>query len=84
MCYATERDVMEKTAVVAGASGGIGRACALELHKRGYACVLNGRREEPLKELSGAIGGGGNSMHVVTRATTLTQFAISVLFSNPV
>jgi NAD(P)-dependent dehydrogenase (short-subunit alcohol dehydrogenase family) len=57
MCYATEREAMEKTAVVAGASGGIGRACALELHKRGYACVLNGRREAPLKELSGAIGG---------------------------
>jgi NAD(P)-dependent dehydrogenase (short-subunit alcohol dehydrogenase family) len=48
---------MEKTAVVAGASGGIGRACALELHKRGYVCTLNGRREEPLRELSGAIGG---------------------------
>jgi NAD(P)-dependent dehydrogenase (short-subunit alcohol dehydrogenase family) len=46
-----------KTAVIAGATGGIGRACALELSKRGYTCVLNGRREDRLRALSQEIGG---------------------------
>jgi NAD(P)-dependent dehydrogenase (short-subunit alcohol dehydrogenase family) len=48
---------MSRIAVVAGASGGIGGACARELGERGYELVLNARREAPLRALADEIGG---------------------------
>jgi short-subunit dehydrogenase len=44
--------VSEKTAIVTGASSGLGRALVLELLKEGYAVALVGRNEKKLKELA--------------------------------
>lgn len=41
-----------KKALITGAAGGIGREIALLLAKKGYACLLTGRREEPLTKLA--------------------------------
>ena len=38
-----------KIAIITGAGTGIGKACALELLKEGFAIVLAGRRTEPLE-----------------------------------
>jgi NAD(P)-dependent dehydrogenase (short-subunit alcohol dehydrogenase family) len=48
---------MSKTAVIVGATGGIGAACARELAGRGWSLVLNGRRAEVLDALVGELGG---------------------------
>ncbi|HET7202379.1 MAG TPA: SDR family oxidoreductase [Steroidobacteraceae bacterium] len=44
-------------ALVTGASGGIGRALAAELHRRGAAVMLVGRDAESLRQLARSIGG---------------------------
>lgn len=45
-----------KTALVTGASGGIGGAIAHALHAEGAVVGLSGTREEPLRELSERLG----------------------------
>lgn len=47
-----------RTALVVGATGGIGEACARSLHAAGYALLLNARRSAPLHELSEELGAG--------------------------
>ncbi|RKQ34143.1 SDR family NAD(P)-dependent oxidoreductase [Kocuria tytonis] len=49
---------MTRTAVITGATGGIGRAFTQALHDRGYELVLTGRSTEKLTELSGSVTGG--------------------------
>jgi 3-oxoacyl-[acyl-carrier protein] reductase len=49
-------DLTGKTALVTGASGGIGHAIALALHKQGAAVVLSGRRQEQLDALVAELG----------------------------
>jgi short-subunit dehydrogenase len=44
--------------VITGASAGIGKALAEELHRRGARLVLAARRMEKLEELNRALGGG--------------------------
>ena len=44
--------------VVTGASSGIGRAFAVELHRRGGRLVLAARREDRLRALNDELGGG--------------------------
>jgi short-subunit dehydrogenase len=44
--------------VITGASAGIGKAMADELHRRGARLVLAARRVEKLEELNRALGGG--------------------------
>ncbi len=49
-------DLTGKTALVTGASGGIGGEIARALHAAGAAVGLSGTREGPLGELAGALG----------------------------
>jgi 3-oxoacyl-[acyl-carrier protein] reductase len=49
-------DLSGKTALVTGASGGIGRAIAIKLHEQGARVVLSGTRLETLDELAGELG----------------------------
>ncbi len=50
-------DLSEKTALVTGASGGIGGAIARALHGAGAAVVLSGTRTDALEALAGDLGG---------------------------
>jgi len=49
-------DLTGKTAVITGASRGIGKAIAEKLHKAGAKVILIARNEEKLKELSEILG----------------------------
>lgn len=49
-------DLTDKTALVTGASGGIGRAIAMKLHLQGAHVVLSGTRREALDELASQLG----------------------------
>jgi len=49
---------MAGTALVTGASSGIGRAVALALAKAGYKVAICGRREDALKDTDAEAGGG--------------------------
>jgi 3-oxoacyl-[acyl-carrier protein] reductase len=50
-------DLTGKTALVTGASGGIGADIARALHQAGAVVGLSGTRVEPLEALAGALGG---------------------------
>lgn len=49
-------DLSGKTALVTGASGGIGGEIARALHAQGATVALSGTREAPLQDLAGALG----------------------------
>ena len=49
-------DLAGRTALVTGASGGIGGAIATALHGQGATVILAGRRESPLAELAASLG----------------------------
>ncbi len=55
-------DLTGKTALVTGASGGIGGAIARALHAAGATVALSGTREGPLNDLTSALG---SRAHVV-------------------
>jgi 3-oxoacyl-[acyl-carrier protein] reductase len=50
-------DLSGKTALVTGASGGIGRAISVALHAQGARLVVSGTRQEALDSLVGELGG---------------------------
>src|ERR1700722_5575548 len=50
-------DLSGKTALVTGASGGIGGAIAKALHAQGATVVLSGTKVEALEKLAGELGG---------------------------
>jgi 3-oxoacyl-[acyl-carrier protein] reductase len=52
----TTFDLSGRTALVTGASGGIGGAIARQLHGQGARVVLSGRRRDALDELAAALG----------------------------
>ena len=56
-------DLTGKTALVTGASGGIGASIATTLHAQGASVVLHGTREERLAALKAALG---ERAHIVT------------------
>jgi 3-oxoacyl-[acyl-carrier protein] reductase len=49
-------DLTGKTALVTGASGGIGGAIARALHGQGATVALSGTRTGPLEALAGDLG----------------------------
>lgn len=55
----------QRTAVITGATAGIGRAIARELAARGAFIVANGRRQAMLADLANEIGGAGSVACVV-------------------
>ncbi|HIC82333.1 MAG TPA: SDR family oxidoreductase [Kiloniellaceae bacterium] len=69
---------MAKTALVTGASSGIGRASALALHKAGFSVAICGRREDALKETD-AEGGGGM---IVLPCDVTDPEAVAAMFSK--
>jgi short-subunit dehydrogenase len=54
--YSGEKENRMATAIIIGASSGIGREIAVQLSARGYRIGIAARREEALKELSQALG----------------------------
>jgi 3-oxoacyl-[acyl-carrier protein] reductase len=50
-------DLTGKTALVTGATGGLGSAIAKALHAQGATVVLSGTRENVLQDLAGELGG---------------------------
>ena len=50
-------DLTGKTALVTGATGGIGEAIARALHAQGATVALTGRREAELARVAEALGG---------------------------
>ncbi len=59
-------DLSGKTALITGASGGIGGEIAKQLHAQGANVALNGRKEDALNALAKEIG--GDRVHVVVGA----------------
>ncbi|MFY4776100.1 SDR family oxidoreductase [Metabacillus sp. RGM 3146] len=60
-----------KTAIITGASSGIGQAAAKELAAKGYNVVLAARREDRLKDLKSEIeSDGGQAEYIVTDVTS--------------
>ena len=49
-------DLTGKTALVTGASGGIGRAIAMGLHAQGASVGLSGTREDALAAVADELG----------------------------
>ncbi|APC48859.1 SDR family NAD(P)-dependent oxidoreductase [Virgibacillus halodenitrificans] len=54
-----------KVALVTGAGTGLGRAIAISFAKAGATVILNGRREEKLREVAKEIG--GRLLHYTSR-----------------
>jgi short-subunit dehydrogenase len=72
----------ERTAVVTGASSGIGEETARELARRGWRCVLLARRADRLETLAREIGGEWEVCDVSDRAQ-VDEVAARVLDRRP-
>ena len=57
-------DLSEKTALITGASGGLGSEIAKKLHAQGATVILSGTRENVLNDVANEIG--GDRCHVAT------------------
>lgn len=83
-----------KTALITGASQGIGRACAIELAKTGARIVLAARNEAKLAEVAAEITAAGGTAHAVvldvasedsiktTAKAILAQFGVIEILVN--
>ena len=68
----------DKTALITGASGGIGAEIAKSLHAQGATVVLHGTRQAKLEELANALG---SRAHVVT-ANLSNDDEVEALFAK--
>ena len=76
---------MIRTALITGATGGIGRSFTHALHERGYGLILTGRSTEKLTELSQTVTGGTAQIVVADLGTTEgIDTIVDVLERNPV
>lgn len=71
--------MMQKTALITGATSGFGLATAKALAKEGYALVLLGRREQRLKELAKEVGVDTHLLSLDIRDTSSVVLAINEL-----
>ena len=71
------RELKDMTVAITGASAGIGRALAVELHRRGARLALAARRVEMLTELNRELGGN----HLMVR-TDVSQADDCTAFIN--
>ncbi len=82
-----------KTALVTGASGGIGKAIAMRLHQRGAHVVLHGTREEKLINLANQLGSNSSCItadlsdleavsSLMESASKLSDSPIDILINN--
>lgn len=67
---------MSKKAIIIGATSGLGRGLAMELHHRGYIVGATGRRTKRLDQLSQKLG---NRIHTCSMDVTQTDDAIRQL-----
>jgi len=79
-------DLNGRTALITGASGGIGRAIARALHAQGAAVVLSGTRREALDSLTNELGGRAFSavcdLHDSASVESLPKTAEDIAGSN--
>lgn len=85
-------DLKGKTALVTGASGGIGSAIARSLHSQGAKVVLSGTRQEALEKLQQEMGDGayvqtcnlsdGNSVSELFEKAEAQAGTIDILVNN--
>lgn len=85
-------DLSGKTALVTGATGGIGGAIAKALHAQGAVVGVSGRNEGKLKELAAALGdrvhvfsadlGDGAQVEALVKAATEAMGGINILVNN--
>jgi len=68
-------DLTGKTALVTGASGGIGGAIAKALHGQGATVVLSGTKVEALEKLAGELASLNGSGRAYTAACNLSDIA---------
>ena len=86
-------DLTGKTALVTGASGGIGKAIATRLHQQGAYVVLHGTREEKLINIANKLGSNSSCItadlsdleavsSLVESASILSDSPIDILINN--
>jgi 3-oxoacyl-[acyl-carrier protein] reductase len=62
----TQQSLADQVAIVTGGGTGIGRGIALALAEAGVNVVVNGRREEPLRQVVGEIENAGGRALAIT------------------
>jgi 3-oxoacyl-[acyl-carrier protein] reductase len=85
-------DLTGKSALITGASGGIGAAVARSLHGAGATVALSGTRLEPLQALADELGGGAHvlacnlsdmaQVEALPKAAAVAMGGVDILVNN--